>query len=212
MNRTSITTIIAALVICTSASAQTRRVQTTPNTPSCTLTLAEAPKIRGIGLGTSLEDIVGDFPSVEAEYEFSLNDLGEAFLIRIPVEKDRETFEGISGFRVSFVDERVSFFAADYDVYEPRNVDEFAIQVSEKLGLPKAWKRFANGGREMVCNGFSASVVFGGDRPSPPSLIMFDLVAQETVRKRKKAKEEKLRREEQERRRKEAEKRKVFKP
>jgi hypothetical protein len=169
----------------------------------------QAPEIRGIRLGMSLEEIVSDFPSVQTDYDRSINEYGEAFLIDLPIE-NRYRFEGIFTFRLSFIDKRVSFFSVTYSDYSPRNLDEFAQQVSEKLGLQMSWKTPAKGIREIKCDGFTVLVV---THPVlGPALIMYDLVANETVRKRKAEKEAERKREEQQRLREEEERRRVFKP
>lgn len=213
--RRVISGVAVSLLLCAIALSQSKRIKAklphsmSVQTTRCTLTLSQAPEIRGgIRLGTSMEEVASEFPSVRGEHGRSVNEFGEAFLLTLPVENN-DKFAGIERFRISFIDNRVSFFSVDYSDYRPKNLNEFALQVSEKLGLPKAWTAPEKGMTLMTCNGFDVSV---GYNIGAPSLTMFDLIASETVRKRKKEKEDAIRREEQERRRKEADRRRVFKP
>jgi hypothetical protein len=222
--------LITLLMIC-AASAQTKRpsnkrAQTVPPAPNrakdylpaqlakCTLTLAQAPEIRGIRLGMSLEQALSVFPSLKRPPEvIVLPDGGsitrdflepdEVGVIRVRINtldpkysREATKLEGIGNFNFDFTDGRISYISVIYDTQAKWSTpDEFAQKVSESLRIPSAWKKPIEYNREserdMECDGFVITV--RANRYT--AIFMRDLRAEQVVKNRKieleKAKEKK---------------------
>jgi len=138
----------------------------------CTLTLAQAPEIRGFHLGMSMEQVLARFPGllIEPANEFGSTKIELVFLdgtsptlnpkdvtnarYDSKVYINREKFSGFDGvftIYLRFFDSRISLIRIMYDGSTKWNTtDEFVARISESLGLPKSWQnesdRLSSGG------------------------------------------------------------------
>lgn len=136
----------------------------TPNT-KCTLTLAQAPEIRGFRLGTRLEQVLARFPGlvIEPPGEFdsrielvfrdntspTLNprDITPIYDRKAYINRSKFTgFEGVDSIYLKFFDGRISFIQVVYDgTTQWKTTAEFVTRISEALGLPNTWQNKSDG-------------------------------------------------------------------
>src|ERR1700682_5474451 len=106
--------------------------------PTCQLTLAGAPDIRGLRLGMTSKEVLTLFPGSEedAEVRTSLSrppsQFGvSSFVIRPDKYESKEKFAGVSQITFSLLDGRVSSFSAGYNGPEYSHVDKFVAKFTE---------------------------------------------------------------------------------
>lgn len=108
--------------------------------PTCSLKLAQAPAIRGLRLGMTVDQVSEFFPQVKSAKEDMVG-IAQAGRIPIALSRKKSDFEGIEAFSFGFLDQRLTSLGVEYDKSVTwDNVDQFTNRLSEALGLPKAWK------------------------------------------------------------------------
>jgi hypothetical protein len=170
----------------------------------CTLTLVQAPEIRGLRLGMNLEQAMSIFPSLRRPPEVielpdgrrltrNFLEPDELGIIRVRINSldpkfssEMSKLEGISSINFDFMDGHISYLFVFYDTEAKWNtVDDFALRVSEDLHIPKAWKKPTDYKRDLErdleCEGFVITV--SSDRY--PVISMKDLGAEQIVKNRK---------------------------
>lgn len=177
------------------------QAQQTPPVGKCSLTLAQAPKIRDIRLGMSSEDVLKMFPgsSDEPYIRAQLSTADQRFGIvgfSIPTTLlPRPKFTGVNSLSVVFLDNRLSEYSFSYAGIEWKNVDDFISKFSEAFNLPQpeTWERSnVPSLKKLNCQSFEmwASADAGGSWiriPIPES--------QQIVSDRQEAQKEKARKE-----------------
>lgn len=154
------------------------RPKPTATTPACQLTLAQAPKFRGIRLGMSVQDLLKLFPGseentdIKSRLEVAKRQDGQPGLAGFGfeakkyenVKEAKELFAEVRAYHFLIFDDRVVRFS----VYLPEYRTDFNWQwtisawekkLSETFNLPisKEWgesNRNHGGGSALQCNGF----------------------------------------------------------
>lgn len=162
------------------------RPKPTANTPACQLTLAQAPKFRGIRLGMSVQELLGLFPGSEENPD-----------VKIPLERAKkpdeqpglatfgfsakqyqntkeakELFADVSGYHFQFFDSHLVSFTVYVPEYRPDvnwqwTISAWEKKLSETFNLPlsKEWgesNRNHQGSSGLQCNGFFVAASASG--------------------------------------------------
>ena len=129
-------------------------------TAECKLKLAQAPAIRGIRLGMTVDQLLAVFPGSEKDealrYQLSRSRFGLASAgINPSTYSSKESFLGVKGVSVSFFDGELSFFSIVYDGPDWKTSDQFTMKVVEALKLPgiEFW-RGSGDAKVLKCDGF----------------------------------------------------------
>src|SRR5687768_13514641 len=107
----------------------------------CSLTLAQAPKIRDVRLSMSSEEVLKMFPgsSDEPYIRTQLSTADQRFGIvgfSIPTNLlPRQKFAGVNSLSAVFLDNRLSEYALSYTGIEWKNVDDFILKFSAAFNL-----------------------------------------------------------------------------
>jgi hypothetical protein len=122
---------------------QRSRRPTGPKTSATkyTLTLPQAPEIRGLRLGMELRQAQDIFPSLRS---LTADEFGVINEENVPIAQtaDRSKYTGIDFFGLKFLDDHLTSIYVAYDGSATwKSADEFAAKVSESLSLPSAWRR-----------------------------------------------------------------------
>jgi len=133
--------------------------------PQCDLTLAQAPVIRGLSLGMSVEDVFATFPG--GNYDVEINRLLNAkdnlglarFTIQLdkyPVVKDR--FSGINWITFGLFDRKVVEIKINYQLHYQANwsQEQLVAKFIESLKLPGP-EKWTNGST-LNCKGFQVYI------------------------------------------------------
>jgi hypothetical protein len=189
--------IALVLVLASTAAAQTSNT----SAGECKLTLAQAPAIRSIRLGMTVDQGLAQFPDAENDPEvrrqLSTGQFGVQETNIVPSQySSREKFVGVQRVRLTFLDTRLSSFSIWYQGPEWKSVDEFIIRISEALGLPsaEAWEpksALQNGNKVLKCDGFNVSVFASW---SSNSITVSEWGLAEIVHKREEEPKERARR------------------
>lgn len=164
---------ISAIFIAVLGTLTLVQAQQTPPVGKCSLTLAQAPKVRDIRLGMSSEDVLMMFPgsSDEPYIRAQLSTADQRFGIvgfSIPTTLLRKPkFAGVNRLSVVFLDNRLSEYSFSYAGIEWKNVDDFISRFSEAFNLPRpeTWERAnVSSLKKLNCQGFEiwASADAGG--------------------------------------------------
>lgn len=153
------------------ASAAGAQTSSTSGTGECKLTQAQAPALRGIRLGMSVDQVLAQIPGSEADSDLlarlSRDRFGSRYANVLPgrYATSREKFAGIEGLNLTFLDGRLVSFLIYYQGTEWSNREQFAARVAEALNLPGvgAWKPSSDV-LAVACEGFEISV-----QTSPPN-------------------------------------------
>jgi hypothetical protein len=143
----------------------------------CKLTVAQAPGIRGLRLGMTIDQTLAVFPSAQADSEVR-RQLGRDYFGSQSASVDpakyesKEKFVGVNSINLSFLDGRLTNFSILYKGPEWKSDEQFAASVAEALNLPGvgSWKPIPNG-LVLSCEGFRIGVSKAGAN----SIFMNDL-------------------------------------
>jgi hypothetical protein len=165
--------------------------------PTCQLTLAGAPDIKGLRLGMTPEQVLALFPgsNEDAEIRSSLakppSQFGvSSFLVRPDKYRSKDNFAGISQITFSLLDGRVSSFSVGYNGPEFAHVDKFVATVVEGTNLPPAdqWEAYVGMDTQLKilkCQDFEIRVFAGGPGGNLNYVLMSDLAAAKKLKDRK---------------------------
>jgi hypothetical protein len=161
MNRVLLIALV--LGVMSAASGQTANT----GAGECKLTRAQAPAIRGIRLGMTVDQALALFPGAEEgnylRTQLSRNHFGFQSSSLSPGQyESKERFMGVDGMTMNFLDGGMVSFSIRYNGPEWRSNEQLAAKVAEALRLPgsESWKPTSNG-RAITCNGFEVSVQKG---------------------------------------------------
>lgn len=179
-------------------------VQSTPQTngsrqekPTCQLTLAGAPDLKGLRLGMTAEEVLAQFPGSkdDAEVRASLarppSQFGvSSFLIRPTKYESKDRFEGINQITFSLLDGRVSNFTVGYNGPEYSHVDKFVAKFVEGTNLPAVdqWEAYVgmdNNLKILKCVDFEIRVFTGGQGGNLNYVLMKDLESEKKLKERR---------------------------
>lgn len=165
--------------------------------PTCQLTLAGAPDIKGIRLGMTPDQVLALFPgsNEDAEIRSSLSkppsQFGVSnFLVRPDKYQSKENFAGISQITFTFLDGRVSSFSVGYNGPEYSHVDKFVAKFVEGTNLPAAdqWEAYVgmdNQLKILKCTEVEVRVFAGGPGGTLNYALMRDLEADKKLKDRR---------------------------
>jgi hypothetical protein len=192
---------ISAIFIAVLGTLTLVQAQQTPPGGNCSLTLAQAPKVRDVRLDMSSEEVLKMFPGssdepyIQAQRSAADQRFGMVEFSIPTTLLPRPKFAGVNSVSVVFLDNRLSEYALTYAGIEWKNVDDFISKLSEAFNVPRpeTWERSnLPSVKKLQCQGFEmwASADVGGSwiRVRNPA-------AQQIVSDRKEAKKEKARQE-----------------
>jgi hypothetical protein len=176
-------------------------------TETCSIKLDQAPSLRGIKLGMSLNQVLDLIPG--SREDSNITGFLETARRRHPAappEKIRLTFSASSyqslpmfnnllNITVQTFDDRVTDLSVGY-AYPPwERVDDFVAKVAESLNLPgvKEWEHVDSRTNKLKCQDFEVRVY--ADNGLNSSVTLSDLTAGRKIAERKKAVIEKTRKE-----------------
>lgn len=235
LNRSISTVLCASLSIVllfTTTLSQGKRparvVKTKPNVGTCTLTLTEAPRLRGFYLNQAEQEISSVLPSFHKAYEMEKDVLLPSRELisdfrEVSSNKLEEDLTAVEEYRdVSFVwqllNGRLVAISVTYEEYEPMNMNDFLDAVTSTTGLPlKSFHIVGPHTAVINCDGFSVTMKEGSYTktkwtPNRSQLILTDTVAyaamdaEEKEIKKQRAKDEAAKKAEEEKRK------RTFKP
>ncbi len=153
--------------------------QTERSPQPCTLKIAQAPAVRGVKLGMTIEELFPLFPGMSdngsIKYTLASDEgypnFGEAYLGFTPSNwPGKERFAGINSYHLRLFDHRIVGVSVTYDQFPAgarwRNTDDLIQKFSESLHLPgpQNWpSETANPRRTLKCDGFEVAIT-GGDQ------------------------------------------------
>ena len=157
--------MLLAIVIASVSPAAAQTANSGPSgTAECKLKLSQAPALRGIHLGMSVDQALGVFSETDKLDELRKGLKNAKFGVQSSglnpgTTAARERFIGVSYVHLGFLDGELNFFSLAYDGPHWTDVDQFATRVAEILNLPgvASWKP-ALGGKAIACDGFEVSV------------------------------------------------------
>jgi hypothetical protein len=176
---------------------------TAQDKPTCQLTLAGAPDIKGLRLGMTTDEVLALFPGSKDDAEVRANlsrppsQFGESqFLIRPNKYESKDKFAGINHITFTLLDGRVSNFTVGYNGPEYSHVDQFVTKFVEGTSLPPVdqWAPYVgmdNSLKILGCKDFEIRVFIGGQGGNLNYVLTKDLEAEKKLQERYKKAEEK---------------------
>jgi hypothetical protein len=165
--------------------------------PTCQLTLAGVPDIKGLRLGMTPEQVLALFPgsSEDAEVRSNLSkppsEFGvSGFVVRPDKYQSKDKFAGISQITFSLLDGRVSSFSLHYNGPEWPHVDNFVAKFVEGTNLPAVdqWEAYVgmdNQLKILKCTDVEIRVFAGGPGGTLNYVLMRDLEADKKLKDRR---------------------------
>jgi hypothetical protein len=169
----------------------------TQEKPTCQLTLAGAPDIKGLRLGMTTDEVLALFPGSkeDAEVHASLaappGKFGtSSFLVRPEKYESKDKFAGVSQITFRLLDSRVATFTVGYNGPEYSHVDKFVAKFIESTSLPAAdqWEAYVgmdNSLKILKCTDFEINVFIGGQGGNLNYVMMKDLEAEKKLKERR---------------------------
>ena len=165
--------------------------------PTCQLTLAGAPDIKGLRLGMTPEQVLALFPgsNEDAEIRSTLaqppSQFGvSSFVVRPAKYESKDKFAGISQITFTLLDGRVSSFSVGYNGPEYSHVDKFVAKFVEGTNLPAVdqWEAYVgmdNQLKSLKCSEVEIRVFAGGQGGNLNYVLMRDLEADKKLKDRR---------------------------
>ena len=129
----------------------------------CKLKLSQAPAIRGVHLGMTVNELLEVFPGADKDESLRKRSQARFGVIHANIEPakygSKEKFVGVSSVGFSFLDGELISFNVVYDGPEFETSDQFVSKVVETLNLPgvEFWKDYGTSAK-MTCDGFEMRV------------------------------------------------------
>jgi len=165
--------------------------------PTCQLTLARGPDIKGLRLGMTTDEVLALFPGSKEDAEIR-SDLSRppsqfgvsSFLIRPEKYGSKDKFAGVNQITFTLLDGRVSNFTVGYNGPEYSHVDKFVAKFVEGTTLPAAdqWEAYVgmdNSLKILKCTDFEVRVFIGGQGGNLNYVLMKDLEAEKKLKERR---------------------------
>src|SRR5882672_1568621 len=165
--------------------------------PTCQLTLAGAPDIKGLRLGMTTEEVLALFPGSkdDTEVRTSLSrppsQFGvSSFLVRPEKYESKDKFAGVNQITFTLLDGRVSNFSVGYNGPEYSHVDKFVAKFIEGANLPPPdqWEAYVGMDTQLKtlkCTEFEIRVFAGGAGGNLNYALMRDLEADKKLKDRR---------------------------
>lgn len=163
----------------------------------CKLKLAQAPVIRGVHLGMTVNEVLAVFPGAEKDealrQSLSRGSFGlTGFSVDPSKYGSKDKFVGVNSVHFGFLDGDLNSFSVLYNGPEFRNHEQFISRIAGPLNLPgiEFWKQ---GG--LVCEGFTLAVRVSPEGGSNSIYVRsLEKDANSVVREREEAVKEEARR------------------
>jgi hypothetical protein len=194
---------LASQSLANSNSSPTQATVQTSNTsvqekPTCQLTLAGAPDIKGLKLGMTSDEVLAVFPGSKEDPEVKTNlsrppsQFGVSSLVLRPekYESSKEKFSGTTQITFTLLDGRVFGFTVGYNGPEYPHVDKFVAKFIEGTSLPAAeqWEAYVGLDTQMKtlkCTEFEIRAFAGGKGGNLNYVLIKDLVAEKKLKDRR---------------------------
>jgi hypothetical protein len=191
----------------------------TPDPPKCSLTLAQAPELRGLRLGMNISEVKAKLPAISKDIDSKQEDKYGYFEVGYSPGSTWQLGKGrnyglqeVENVYLEFLDGRLTCIAISYAQSRWENKDgvpdagQYSSYVSKLLKLPNAWEGDWNR-RILRCEGFEliAYIDLLIFHPSLPTLVLKESAAEQIIQTRisnEKEKEKKVREAQEEERRK----------
>src|SRR5258706_1927202 len=165
--------------------------------PTCQLTLAGAPDIKGLRLAMTTDEVLALFPGskedpeVRASLAAPPSKFGtSSFLVRPEKYESKDKFAGVNQITFTLLDGRVTTLTVGYNGPEYSHVDKFVAKFIEGTSLPAAdqWEAYVgmdNSLKILKCTDFEIRVFAGGQGGNLNYALMKDLGAEKKVKERR---------------------------
>jgi hypothetical protein len=165
--------------------------------PTCQLTLAGAPDIKGLRLGMTPEQVLALFPgsSDDADLRSRLSQPPSpfgvsGFVVRPDKYQSKDKFAEVTQITFTLLDGRVSTFSVGYNGPEYSHVDKFVAKFVEGTSLPAAdqWEAYVgmdNQLKILKCTDVEIRVFAGGVGGTLNYVLMRDLAADKKLKDRR---------------------------
>lgn len=125
----------------------------------CSLTLTQAPSVRGIGFGMTREEAEKTlgliFLSSYMSKEDEKSGLSNLHFFRNRVNKYPQQLDGVEAIQLKLLDNKIYSFIFSFDNSTKWNdINQFALSLSENLNLPKSWRASGFSLTRMDCQDF----------------------------------------------------------
>jgi len=176
-------------------------IQTNPAStqekPTCQLTLAGAPDIKGLRLGMTPDQVLALFPGSKDDAEVKSNlgrppsQFGVSELIIRPAKfESKEKFTDVNHITFSLLDGRVSSFTVGYNGPAYSHVDQFVTKFVEGTNLPPPdqWQAYVGMDTQLkilTCKDFEIRVFAGGEGGNLNYVLVKDLEAEKKLKDRR---------------------------
>lgn len=168
----------------------------------CKLKVAQAPAIRGIHLGMTVDQLLAVFPGSEKDesvrQQLSQSSFGLArATINPSTFSSKERFLGVNLVSVTFFDGELNSFWVEYNGPEWATSDQFASKVAATLSLPalEFWIDSGTQAKVLKCDGFDVRAqMTQGPGTSSISVTNRERDASKAFRERNEAKKNEARR------------------
>jgi hypothetical protein len=169
---------------------------------SCSLSVSQAPVIKGLKLGMLRDEVLSLFPGSREDPELSrqlsapANKFGSSsFTIKPSKHESGEKFADVSQIVFSLLDGRVWKIYWGFNGPAWPHVDKFVEKFVEGTGLPALdhWQAYVgmdNQLKTLTCVDFDVQVFAGGKGGSLNYVMMQDLEADKNLRERSKPREQ----------------------
>jgi hypothetical protein len=153
----------------------------------CTLTVEQAPELRGFRLGMTAEQLKARVPGIQvSQREFGVSN---AVLSSVNFRNlDAVAYKGVNEISFAFLDDRLVRLTVFYQSVPWKNADQLAAKVSESLKLPNALRWGQNQDKVLTCAGFDIKAAVYEN-----SITLDTPGYDEIVRRRREQRDEKLR-------------------
>ena len=164
---------------------------------SCTLAISEAPAIKGLKLGMTVEEILAVFPGSKEDPQLRpalsapRGPFGNSTLAITPSKYgSAEDFKEVSRVSLSLLDGHLSSFTVNYKGPEWPHIDKFVEKFVEGKNLPAAdqWEPYVGMDTQMktlTCTGFSIRLFNGGEGGNLKYVLLQDLEANKKLKERR---------------------------
>ena len=165
--------------------------------PTCQLTLAGAPDIKGIRLGMTPEQVLALFPgsNEDAEIRSRLSQPPSpfgvsGFVVQPDKYQSKDKFAEVTQITFTLLDGRVSTFSVGYNGPEYSHVDKFVAKFVEGTNLPAVdqWEAYVgmdNQLKSLKCSEVEIRVFAGGQGGNLNYVLMRDLEADKKLKDRR---------------------------
>jgi hypothetical protein len=172
------------------------KLPSSANNGQCSLTIEQAPKLRGFYLGMSVSEVTSLIPTIKIKPLFLygpedgvLSGVLSYFYTKDPFP-NRPEFENVASLEFTFIDSKASSVIIGYNIPQD-SLDTWASKVSSTFSLPTTWEDFERYGKwkRLTCRGFIIEVQ-ATSRTTTPIIALRNIQEPEILKERLKQKRE----------------------